>query len=79
MKDGTIMVRVLWGNPRGVIQVGKTTLDRAMALGREFFQENDHFFHLEHFPPYNRMWWDADVAIIDYGSWTNFIYCIPVK
>lgn len=72
-------VMVLWGNPqRGVIHLGTTEMNMAMRIAREWFSENDHFFHLEYFPPYDRMWGDESCITIDYGSHSNFVYCIPI-
>lgn len=74
----TQKVRVLWGNSHYAIEIGQTDMNLALGLAREWFSENDHFFHLENFPPYTRMWGDEKMVTIDYGSYTNFLYCIPI-
>lgn len=70
-------VMVLWGNRNGAIHIGTTDMNLAMGLAMDWFRENDHFFHLEYFPPYHRMWGDEKCVTIDYGSHANFIFCIP--
>lgn len=70
-------VRVFWGNSNYAIEIGTTPMNMVMGLAREWFAENDHYFHLEHFPPYTRMWGDEKMVTIDYGSYTHFLYCIP--
>lgn len=71
-------VMVMWGNASGAIHIGTTAMNMVMGMAMDWFRENDHFFHLEYFPPYQRMWGDEKLVIIDYGSHNNFLYCIPI-
>lgn len=72
-------VNVFWGGSGAKILIGTCPFNRASSFAREWFAENDHFFHLEAFPPYQRMWGDKNCVKIDYGSHVNFLYCIPTK
>lgn len=71
-------VNIYWGNQHYAIYIGKTPMRRAMTLADEWFKENDHFFYLEHFPPYRRFLHHESYIMVDYGSYSNFLYCIPV-
>lgn len=74
-------VNVYWGAiGSGIgIHIATCQMNDAMRCAREWFQENDHYFNLENFPPYYRMWGTEKILRIDYGSYANYIYCIPVK
>lgn len=72
-------VRVFWGNHSYAIEVGTCPMNMVLSFVHEWFEDNEHYFHLEHFPPYRRFWGTEKCVLIDYGSHSHFIYCIPTK
>ena len=72
-------VNVYWGNAGYAILIGTTPMNMAWSLARDWFEQNDHYFHLEYFPPYQRFWGDENCVKIDYGSHAHYLYCIPTK
>lgn len=80
LNSDNIVVDVLWGNATSsAIKVCTCYGKDAMAKAREWFSENDHFFHLDQFPPYMRIIPCNGYLYIDYGSWANFLYIFPIK
>lgn len=73
------MVDVFWGNRGYAVKIATCQANDAMAAAWEWFRENDHFFHLENFPPYQRFLDHGTHTVIDYGSHANFLFLIPVK
>lgn len=71
-------VRVLWGNENFAIEIGECQMDKAVGFARMWFAENDHYFHLDKFPPFVRVWGTKRIAYVDYGSYAHFLYCIPI-
>ena len=75
----TEIVDVYWGNSSYAIHITRTQMNMALSLAREWFWENDHYFHPDNFPPYQRMWGDKKCVKVDYGSHAHYLYCIPAK
>lgn len=44
-------VRVFWGGSGSVIELGTCPMNMVLGFAREWFAENDHFFHLDKFLP----------------------------
>lgn len=72
-------VNVYWGCSGYAILIGTAPMNMAWSLARGWFEQNDHYFHLEYFPPYQRFWGTEDCVMIDYGSHAHYLYCIPTK
>lgn len=72
-------VNVYWGGAKYGILIGTCRMASAYQFAREWMEENSHYFHVENFPPYQRMWGDENCMKIDYGSYTHYLYCIPLK
>lgn len=80
LKSDNIVVDVLWGNPYdGAIKICTCYGLHAITKAWWWFQENDHFFHLDKFPPCTSVILHDGYLCIDYGSWHNFLYIIPTK
>lgn len=75
----TQRVNLFWGNSRFAIQIATCQANDAMREAREWFEENSHYFHLENFPPYQQFIDHQEYVTIDYGSYTHFLYLIPVN
>lgn len=70
------LVNVYWGNDNYAIYIGKTAREYAMKMAFDWFKENDHYFHLENFPPYQRIWGDEYLKMVDYGSHAHYLYFV---
>lgn len=74
-------MKVFWGNRNYVIELGDgADLRECMRLANNWFQENDHFFHLDKFPPFRRIIGELEgttTKVVDYGSYVNFLFFIP--
>lgn len=75
----TSMVNLYWGNQHYAIQIATCPANMAMGEAFQWFKENDHFFHLENFPPYQRFLDFGSHVMVDYGSHANFLYLIPIN
>lgn len=74
------MVDVYWGSPAwGVFKLGTCAANLAYGMAHVWFNENDHFFHIENFPPYQRVINNGECLVIDYGSHSNFVYLFPIE
>lgn len=75
----TRVVNLFWGNTNYAVQIATCHANDAMREAREWFEENDHYFHLENFPPYQRFINHDGYVSIDYGSYMHFLYMVPVN
>lgn len=73
----TTQVNVYWGNSNYAIKIATCQANDGMREAMAWFRENNHYFHLENFPPYHRLISHPECAIIDYGSYVHFLYFIP--
>lgn len=72
-------VRIFWGGFQSVFEIGSAPMEKVMGVATEWFAANDHYFHLDKFPPFIRKWGNEKMVTIDYGSYVHFLYCIPDK
>lgn len=75
----TAMVNLYWGNNGYAVKIATCRANDAMREADAWFAENSHFFHLENFPPYRRYLPFEKYTMVDYGSYGNFLYLIPVN
>lgn len=73
-------VNMYWGNAHYAVCVARNVLSKNCLIHwKEFLEEYSDYFHIDQFPPYNRLWVEGDTVLMDYGSHEHYLYIIPTN